>query len=75
MKDNNAKKDFDDTIKYMLKELKKHMETPETIYLPDNTKIKKRKLKKYLKFMKKDMAKAWGIKKKVLFGKELRKKK
>ena len=74
---NNVKKDIEDTINFMLKELKKYISDPEYIYLPNNVVIKndKKKIKKYIKFLKKDIAKAFGMKRKELFGKEVKRKK
>jgi len=55
--ENTTGKDFNDTIKFALKEFKKVMAEPEYILLPDNTKIKNtpKEIRKYIKFMKKDI--------------------
>ena len=71
---NNAKKDVEDTINFMLEALKRHYATPEFIYLPYSyTKKDEKKIKKYIKFLKKDLAKGFGMKRKELFGKEVKK--
>lgn len=50
MKKHNEKKDCDDTITFMLDQLKRAFIPPKILILPDNTKIKndKKEIRKYI---------------------------
>lgn len=70
MNEQNNKKDYIDTFNSMMKELKKNIIESEYIYILGNFDIKKKELKKYTKYIVKDISKSLGMRKYILFGRK-----